>query len=47
VQREELREELTSSVFYVNCLLGILLTAIAYFGSPLAAAFFREPQLIP
>jgi O-antigen/teichoic acid export membrane protein len=47
IQRQQITSTLVSSVFWFNQALGCLLTGASYLAAPYAAAFFREPQLIP
>jgi PST family polysaccharide transporter len=47
VQRQELREEHRSTIFSLTIVTGGLLALILFFGSPLIAAFYKEPLLKP
>jgi PST family polysaccharide transporter len=47
VQRLSISDELLSSLFWVNCLLGLLMAGGVIAASPLAASFFNTPELIP
>ena len=47
VQREELGVRHYDSVFWLNLLMGIILTALFLIIAPYIAAFFREPSLTP
>lgn len=47
VQRKELSDELTSSVFWLNVLFGLLSTGIVLLIAPWVALFYREAQVIP
>ncbi len=47
IHRQEDPEETANTVFTLNFLLGITLTAITAIAAPWVAAFFREPQVIP
>jgi len=46
IQHQKLTEELTSSVFWINVLFGILAAALLLAAAPLLAIFYREPQVI-
>lgn len=45
VQKKQIDELDKSTVFYVNLLLGIFLTAILFFGSNYIATFYNSPEL--
>ncbi|MFW5891560.1 MAG: MOP flippase family protein [bacterium] len=45
IQDNELDSLKISSLFYVNIIIGILMTIITFFASSLIASFFNEPQL--
>lgn len=47
IQKQDVRQEHLSSVFWLNLMSGFLLMAIFMVGSPLVATFYREPLLIP
>lgn len=47
VQRETLEPRHWSSVFWLNASAGLVLTALFAAGSPLVAAFYDEPMLVP
>ncbi len=47
IHRQEDPEETANTVFTLNFLLGITLTAITAIAAPWVAAFFREPQVVP
>jgi O-antigen/teichoic acid export membrane protein len=47
VQREDVRREHVTSVFWLTTGLGVLLTVIAVAASPVVAAFYGEPQVTP
>jgi len=47
IQRQDLSEELLSSVFWLNVFFGLVIMALLYAASPLAAAFYQEPRIIP
>lgn len=47
VQRRGNIDEASDTVFSINLLAGIGLTTITFLLAPLAAKFFREPELIP
>src|SRR5258708_4161321 len=44
IQRPQVSKRLLSSLFWVNCGLGVLLTCIVYIGAIPAAAFLHEPH---
>ena len=46
IQRKELTEEHLSSCFWINILVGLLLTLILVFLAPLISHFYSEPRLI-
>src|SRR5438552_6922488 len=46
VQRATVTEEQTSTLFWINVLVGALLTAIAVLLAPVVSAFYREPRLL-
>jgi len=46
VQRASVTEEQTSTLFWINVLVGALLTAIAVLLAPIVSAFYREPRLL-
>jgi PST family polysaccharide transporter len=46
IQRPSVSNRLLSSLFWVNCLLGLLLAGAIAAASPLTARFFRAPQLV-
>jgi PST family polysaccharide transporter len=45
IQRSHVSEEQTSTLFWINILVGALLTAIAMLSAPLVAKFYHEPRL--
>lgn len=47
VQREDITEHHRSSVFWLNCALGVALAAAFAAGAPLLAWFFSQAELIP
>jgi O-antigen/teichoic acid export membrane protein len=47
IQRPHVSKRLLSSLFWVNCGLGIALFAIAFVGAVPAAHFFRDPRVTP
>ena len=47
VQRRVISDRLLSSLFWLNFILGILLAVFVCSISPLAAKFFRTPELLP
>jgi PST family polysaccharide transporter len=47
IQKKDLNEEILSSVFWVNVIIGITITVGLYFSAHLVAAFFKEPRLTP
>lgn len=46
IQKKELSNIQINTAFYLNILLGCLMTLILFFTSPYIAVFFREPRLI-
>lgn len=46
VQRKNLTEEETSTVFYFSIGMGIVIYGILYFCAPLIAKFYSEPKLV-
>lgn len=47
IYRAEDPERTGSVAFGINVVVGVLLTAIAFLGAPLAGDFFDEPRLVP
>jgi O-antigen/teichoic acid export membrane protein len=47
VQKEEVSQELLSSMFWLNVLLGLALTALLAACAPLLARAYGEPELLP
>lgn len=47
IQRKEVDDTLLSSVFWLNVILGAVMTALAALAAWPAADFFREPGLVP
>jgi O-antigen/teichoic acid export membrane protein len=47
IRKKDLTEVDINSVFYINTVLGILMTVILFFSAPFIAAFFNEPSLSP
>ncbi len=47
IQRKELSNELISSIFWINVLLGLLSTGIVVLIAPWVALFYREPEVVP
>ena len=45
IQRAIITEEQTSTLFWINAVVGVILTAVAVLAAPLVAAFYREPRL--
>jgi O-antigen/teichoic acid export membrane protein len=45
IQRSHVTEEQTSTLFWINILVGALLMAIAMLSAPLVAKFYHEPRL--
>ncbi len=45
IQRKDLQDRHLSTIFWVNLATGTALTTLFVLGSPLVAAFYREPQL--
>jgi PST family polysaccharide transporter len=45
VQKKEITDEQLSSVFWLNLLCGILLSALFIFAAPFVSQFFREPRI--
>ena len=46
VQRTNVTEAQISTLFWINLLVGVILTGIALAGAPLVADFYHEPRLI-
>jgi PST family polysaccharide transporter len=46
IQRDTMTEERASTLFWVNVILGGILSAVALALAPLASAFYREPELV-
>jgi O-antigen/teichoic acid export membrane protein len=46
IQRSEISENLVSSLFWVNCGIGLLLSALVFLSARPMAAFFHEPRVI-
>src|SRR5258707_14938219 len=46
VQRVEVTEEQISTLFWINSLVGAILWLLPVAGTPLVAAFYREPRLL-
>jgi len=47
VQRKEVGQEDLSTIFWVNALIAVALTAVFFFGAPLLAAFYDQPDIAP
>ncbi len=47
IQRPQVSKRLLSSLFWVNCGLGVVLAGAGFFAAVPAAAFFHEPKLVP
>ena len=47
VQREDITEQQVSTLFWLNVLLGLLVCGVMCAASPLIAAFYDDPRLIP
>ena len=47
VREKEADDKLLSSVFWLNCGFGALITALAVLLAPLVAAFYKEPRVAP
>lgn len=45
IQRKEVTDELTSSIFWLNLLFGLVAVAVIIGLAPLAALFYHEPQV--
>lgn len=46
IQREIIEDKHCSSVFWLNLIVGVILTAIIMVAAPLISAFYNEPRLI-
>lgn len=46
IQRDTVTEEQVSTLFWINLLVGVLLTLMAVAMAPWIAAFYREPRLV-
>jgi len=47
IQKKDATQTDSSSIFYFNLFIGILLAAILFFSAPLIANFYNQPELIP
>jgi O-antigen/teichoic acid export membrane protein len=47
IQRKDPSQTLLASMFWLNAGFGLVAMLVLYFASPLAGAFYREPQVIP
>ena len=47
IRKKDCTREDYSTVFYFNCIVGLLTYLILIFSAPLIGAFFKEPQLTP
>jgi PST family polysaccharide transporter len=47
IQRQDVTEELLSSVFWLNVFFGAVVMLLLYAVSPWVAAFYREPRVVP
>jgi lipopolysaccharide exporter len=47
IARREKVEEAANAAFVANLLFGVLCYAIAWFGAPFVAAFFKAPEIVP
>jgi O-antigen/teichoic acid export membrane protein len=47
IQKQDVRQDHLSSVFWINLIGGLLLMLIFIVGAPLIAGFYHEPTLIP
>lgn len=47
VQRGALSEEESSSLFWLNLMIGAAMTTLAIIAAPMVAAFYSEPRLLP
>ena len=45
IQRQDLSEQLLSSVFWLNGLFGLIVTLLLSAASPLVAIFYQEPRI--
>ena len=46
VRKKEVQDEDYSTVFYINLVLSIIMSAALFFSAPLIAAFFKRPELV-
>src|SRR4051812_10616989 len=46
IQRPEVSDEMLSSLFWVNCGIGVILTGFVFVSGWPLAAFFHEPRLL-
>lgn len=46
IQRKEMSESQLTSVFLLNIATGVVLTGVVFFGAPLIARFYDEPELV-
>jgi O-antigen/teichoic acid export membrane protein len=47
IQRDQVEEQHYSSIFWINLIIGVVITGIVIVMAPLIAFFYREPRLIP
>ncbi len=47
IQKQALTDELLSSIFWVNLMVGILFMGVVFFGASLGGLLYRNPQVIP
>jgi O-antigen/teichoic acid export membrane protein len=47
IQRDLLTNEQASTLFWLNLLLGALLTLVCFLMAPVVSAFYHEPRLVP
>ena len=47
IQRKDISDELLSSIFWVNIILGISIVAVFFLISPVVASFYQEIRIIP
>lgn len=46
VRKKEVQDEDYSTVFYINLVLSIIMSAALFFSAPLIATFFKRPELV-
>lgn len=47
IQREDPSDDLFSSIFWINVILGICITALLFITAPFIASIYNEPRIVP